>query len=136
MDQMVKKLVYWFVILVSAIVLWQVVRTSRGSGPNLPEVSYSQFLSEVDAGTVAKIRVSGTRIDGTYRDGRLFRAVAPLSQEQMLEALRQAKVETWYVDSSQSGLGLLINLFAPLALLAALWFFMIRQLRSKGSGGR
>jgi cell division protease FtsH len=125
----IKALIFWIVIAVSAFLLWQVVRKANTSTQTVPEISYSQFLSEVDAGKVAKIRISGTVGDGTRQDGSSFRVILPASQQQTLEALRQGKVEIWYSAGTSSG-SWWVNL-APLAMLAALWFFMIRQMQRR-----
>jgi ATP-dependent Zn protease len=81
---------------------------------------------------VSSVRIAGTSANGTYRDGSSFRLKVPASQEQMLEALRQKNVEIWYTESLASvrSPNWLVNL-VPLALLAALWFFMVRQMRQR-----
>jgi ATP-dependent Zn protease len=79
------------------------------------------------------VTISGRKASGTYRDGSPFRVIAPASQAQILTALQEKGVETWYSDSEQqSTTGWLMNL-APLALLAVLWFFMIRQMRLRAN---
>ncbi len=134
MNSTIKTVIFWLVILVSATLLWQVIKSGNSRTHSIPEIGYSQFLSQVDAGSVIKVRISKVRVDGAYRDGSAFRSIAPASQEQMLQVLRQKNVEVWYTDSpEESGWGWLVNLFAPLVLLAALWFFMIRQLRTKAN---
>lgn len=125
-----KTLIFWMVILVAAILLWQVVKSSNTSSrAPIPEISYSQFLSQVEAGDVTKVTIAGTTLNGSNRDGSHFRVIVPASQQQMLEALQQKNVEIWFSPTEQSTTNWLVNL-APLALLAALWFFMIRQMRS------
>jgi hypothetical protein len=49
----------------------------------------------------------------------------------MLELLQQKGAEIWFRDTSQGTWGTWIMNLAPLALLAALWFFMIRQMQTK-----
>jgi len=49
MNARLKTLIFWTVILFSAVTLWQIVRTNS-STKAAPEISYSQFLSEVNAG--------------------------------------------------------------------------------------
>jgi cell division protease FtsH len=133
MGNTVKILIFWIVISISALLLWQVVKNSNQSTQSVPEISYSQFLSQVDSGNVAKVRIAGSIGQGTYGDRSSFRVIVPAAQEQMLEALRQKQVEVWYADKpDQSLAGWLMNL-APLALLAALWFFMIRQMKSRAN---
>jgi cell division protease FtsH len=132
MGNTIKTLIFWIVITVSALLLWQVVKNSnQRRTQNVPEISYSQFLSQVDSGNVAKVRIAGSIGQGTYGDGSGFRVILPASQEQMLEILRQKNVEIWYSADSSSA-NWWVNL-APLALLAALWFFMIRQMRSRAN---
>lgn len=129
MNSTVKTIIFWMVILLAALALWQVIKNS-GQVEHAPEVSYSQFLSKADSSDIARIKISKVRGEGIYRDGSSFRVILPSSQEQMLQLLRQKNVEIWYVErSDESGWHWFVNLFAPLALLAALWYFMIRQMR-------
>lgn len=134
MNKSIKNFIFWLVILVSAIVLWQTVKSANNTSGGAPvhEISYSQFLSQVDAGNVAKVRISGTTVDGSNRDGGSFRVIVSPSQEQMLETLRQKNVEIWYARTGESSANWLINL-APLVLLAALWFLMIRQMKTRAN---
>jgi cell division protease FtsH len=132
MNNTVKAVLFWLVILISATLLWQVVKTGGSNSQRAPQISYSRFLSLVDEGKVVAVRISKTRADGTYSDGSFFRVIVPASQEQMLRALSENNAEIWFADTSESEtFGWLVNLFAPLALLAALWFFMVRQLKKR-----
>ncbi len=130
MDPTIKTVVFWFVIVLSAALLWQVVKSDKT--PAIPEISYSEFLSQVDAGNVRKVTITKNTVTGTNRDNSTFRVIAPSSQEGMLLELRQKNVEIWFKDSAVEGgwPSWLLNL-APLILLAALWFFMIRQMQRK-----
>jgi len=128
MNSNVKNLVFWLVILISAFLLWQTVKS--GQRPQaVPEISYSDFLTQIEAGTVGKVTISGTHIDGQYRDGRAFRLIASASQEGMIRSLRDKNVEIWFRNSAETGWPASLLNIAPLILLAALWFFMIRQMR-------
>jgi cell division protease FtsH len=129
-DPSVKKVVFWLVIVISAFLLWQSVRT----GPNqqrIQEISYSEFLSQVDSGNVSKVTILGTHVNGQYRDGQSFQVTAPSSQEGMIRALREKNVEIWFKDTSNGGWPAWLLNLAPLILLAALWFFMIRQMKQR-----
>jgi len=113
--------------------LWQTVKNANSPTAGIAEISYSEFLSQVNSGNVTKVTISGKKGSGIYRDGRSFKVIVPASQEQILIALQQKGVETWYSDSEpQSTTGWLMNL-APLALLSVLWFFMIRQMRLRAN---
>jgi cell division protease FtsH len=126
----VKNVVFWLVIVISAFLLWQVVKSGQGA-PRATEISYSEFLTQVETGNVQKVTISGTQVNGQYREGRSFRVTAPASQEAMLKALHDKNVEIWFRGTNEgSGPAWLLNV-APLILLAALWFFMIRQMKQR-----
>jgi cell division protease FtsH len=130
MNSTVKAVVFWFVIVMSAFLLWQVVR-SGSSSPKIREIGYSYFLSDVESGKVAEITLSKNHVDGKYQDGTLFSVTVPASQEGMLQTLRENNVNIFVRDEpSENGPKYLLNL-APMILLVVLWFFMIRQLRQR-----
>jgi cell division protease FtsH len=126
-----KKLVFWILIGVSALLLWEVVRS--GSEQRVPEISYSQFMSEADAGEVASVKVTGNQILGEYRNGKgSFRLTGPSNPGTYLNALHDHGAQIWFRDTSNGSLPLqLIGTWAPLLLLAALWFYLVRLIRGR-----
>jgi len=130
MNSGIKAVVFWLVIMVSAFLLWQVVRGSPNQ-QTTPEISYSEFLSQVEAGNVAKVTISKNQVYGRYRDNSSFRVIAPTNQEGLLLTLRQKNAEVWFRDTAGADWPTTLLNLAPLFLLAALWFFMIRQMRSR-----
>ena len=129
MHKTLKAVVFWVVICGSAFMLWQVVKS--GSDLARPEeISYSAFLTRVDAGDITRVVIRGMSITATDKNGRSVLVIGPPNPEALASHLKQANVEIWFRDTSQ-GAGWsawLLNL-APLLLLAALWYFMIRQIR-------
>jgi cell division protease FtsH len=123
----VKRAVFWLVTVISVFLLWQVVKSSPNR-QEIPEISYSEFLSKVETGSVSKVIISKNQIDGRYRDDRYFRVTAPTSQEGMLQILHQKGVEIWFRDAPSGNWSTWVMNFVPLILLGALWFFMIRQI--------
>jgi len=123
----VKRAVFWLVIVIATFLLWQVVKSDPNT-QKIPEISYSEFLSKVETGTVSKVIISKNQIDGRYRDERSFRVTAPTSQEGMLQILHQKGVEIWFRDAPSEDWSTRVMNFVPLILLGALWFFMIRQI--------
>jgi cell division protease FtsH len=133
--QTTKTVVFWLVIMASAFVLWQVVRTG-GSAPPDPEISYSSFLSRIAKGEVSKVSIMGSMIRGYDTKGGTFRVVIPSNQSAVLDALEQHGVDIWFRESPEQGWPTWLLNLAPLVLLAALWFFMIRQMQAKRKGLR
>jgi len=127
-----KTIIFWVVILISAVALWQVVKTAN-SGQKVQEINFSRFMSEVDQGTVKDVTLTGMEVKGKLADGSLFHTTVPANYPDMIKALQQKNVSITVQDVGNSSWGWLINLFAPLALLAALWYFMIRQMQTGGN---
>jgi cell division protease FtsH len=128
----IKNVVFWLVIVMAAFLLWQVVKSGQGT-PAATEISYSEFLTQVETGNVQKVTISRTQVNGQYRDGRSFRLTAPASQEGMLRTLHDKNVEIWFRDIPEGSWPAWLLNIAPLILLAALWFFMIRQMQQRRS---
>jgi len=128
----VKTIIFWVVILISAVALWQVVKTAN-SGQKVQEINFSRFMAQVDQGAVKDVTISGQEVKGKLADGSMFHLTAPSNYPDMIKELQQKNVSITVQDVSNSSWGWLINLFAPLALLAALWYFMIRQMQTGGN---
>ena len=128
MNSTLKTVVFWLVILISAFLLWKVAQ-APGSQSQRREISYSEFLSQVEAGTVMKVTISQNEVHGVSHDGSSFRVTAPPNQENMLQSLRQNKVEVWYRGTASTYQ--MLGTWAPLIILAGLWFYMIRRLQTK-----
>jgi cell division protease FtsH len=127
--------IFWLLIGVSALLLWQVVR-SGGSNQREPEISYSQFMADVEAGKVKSVAITGTQIRGQYRTGGgIFRLTGPSDPRVFLTTLQEKGVQVSFRDAANTSVPLqLIGSWAPLILLGALWFFMIRQMQKRGQG--
>jgi cell division protease FtsH len=127
MNSTARVIVFWFIIVLSAFLLWQVVR-SGSYGVKGMVVGYSEFLSEVESGKVSEVTISRNQVQGRYQDGSRFEATVPSSQEGMLQTLRQNKVNIVVRDDGENPATKFWNL-APILLLAVLWFYMIRQIK-------
>lgn len=129
MNSTLKTIIFWLVILVSAMLLWHITRTSP-SDRSTPEITYSQFMDDVDAGKVASVNISGGRIRGMYKGGQSFTLAGPENAAVYLEHLRSKGVEIRFHEQSGGSAGL-IGTWAPLLLLGGLWFYMIRQMQRR-----
>ena len=134
MNPAVKAVIFWLVVGVSALLLFQIVHPAPRTG-NAAEISYSRFISEAEAGNIASVTIRGNRIQGQFREGKgAFQLTGPNNSAAFLGVLHDKGVDIWFKDSSSdssplNGLGT----WAPLILLAVLWFFMIRQMQRRNS---
>ena len=66
MNSTVKTVIFWLVIVISAFLLWQVVRVGSG-GQKEKEVNLSEFMTDVDQGNVREVTINGQEVRGKYR---------------------------------------------------------------------
>ena len=64
---------YVFIVLLTV----PFIRESRAQGTRPQDISFSQFLNEVDQGRVRDVLIQGLEIHGTFTDGRSFETYAP-----------------------------------------------------------
>jgi len=129
----VKTVVFWVVIGLSALLLWTVIQQGR-SGQKDAEVNFSQFMSDVDAGNVHEVTVDGMQLRGKHRDGSAFHTTVPANYPDMIKDLQNKGVSMTFRDANSGSWPLqLLGTWAPLILLGALWFFMIRQMQTGGN---
>lgn len=131
MNRNIRAVIFWAVIVVSAFLLWQVVK-SGGHEQNIPEISYSQFVAQIANNQISKVTIAGNVVHGYDTKGAGFRVITPPNQSEMVENLQAHGAEIWFKEAPEQGWPNWIMNLMPLILLAALWFFMIRQMQ-KGS---
>ncbi len=66
MNSTVKTIVFWVVIAVCAVLLWELIRTGQ-AGPKDKEINFSQFMSEVNTGNVKEVTITGIDVTGKYK---------------------------------------------------------------------
>jgi len=129
----VKTVIFWLVIVLSAFLLWQVVRTGS-NGPKEKPINFSQFLENVDQGNVKEVTITAQEVRGKFKDDTGFNTTAPANYPDMIKNLRDKGVNINIRDVTNGSWPLqLLGTWAPLILLAALWFFMIRQMQTGGN---
>ena len=133
MNSTVKTVVFWLVIGLSALLLWQVIQAGR-SGQKVQDINFTQFMSDVDQGKVREVTVDGMQVSGKHVDNSAFHTTAPSNYPDMIKVLRDKGVNITFKDASNGSWPLqLLGTWAPLILLGALWFFMIRQMQTGGN---
>jgi cell division protease FtsH len=133
MTSNVNKLIFWVVIICLAVILYTVV--GRGKGKPEVNLAFSQFLSEVEAGRVKSVKISGTEVRGQFVDDSQgpLRTLIPANYPKVYEILTAKNVAIEMQESTNGTLvSLLVNAI-PFVLLLALWIFMMRQMQSGGN---
>jgi cell division protease FtsH len=129
----VKTVVFWLVIVLSAFLLWQVVKNSSG-GQKDKEINLSQFTADVNQGNVSEVTINGQEVRGKYKnDKSQFHVTIPANYPDVYKTLQDKGVQVNVRDISGGGWPSWLFNLAPIILLAALWFFMIRQMQTGGN---
>jgi len=129
----VKTVVFWLVIVLSGVLLWQVVKGAN-SGPKERDITFSEFLSQVDQGNVTEVTMIGQEVRGKYKNDKAgFHTTAPASYPDMIKELRDKGVNITVKDAQGGGWPTWLLNLAPFILLGALWFIMIRQMQTGGN---
>jgi len=136
---MSKNFALWLLVGLLALTLYNTM--NRQKNPT-QEFSYSSFLTQLDAGNVAKVTViDGKRLEGEFRtqvlqDSRSakgFTVLLPFADSEQLQTRLEASGVTIEAKESRSGfMTVLLNL-APMLLIIALWVFLFRQMQSGGN---
>ncbi|HUI84546.1 MAG TPA: ATP-dependent zinc metalloprotease FtsH [Candidatus Binatia bacterium] len=133
MNSTVKTVVFWLVIVLSGVLLWQVVKGAN-SGPKERDITFSEFLSQVDQGNVTEVTMIGQEVRGKYKNDKAgFHTTAPASYPDMIKELRDKGVNITVKDAQGGGWPTWLLNLAPFILLGALWFIMIRQMQTGGN---
>ena len=129
-----KNLVMWAIIVFLTIGLYNMFKHPQNIQQN-NNISFSEFLKEVDNGRVVQVDIKGNNISGILSNGKNFNTYAP-NDPNLVEKLSDKGVgitATPTEDKMPSLLGVLLSWF-PMLLLIGVWIFFMRQMQG-GKGG-
>ena len=92
MNSTIKTVLFWAVIVVSAFLLWQVVKTGSNTQKD-KEIGFSEFLAEVDSGNIHNVTFIGQEVKGKFKNpDSPFHTTAPANYPDMYKNLRDKGV--------------------------------------------
>ncbi|MEE2893579.1 MAG: ATP-dependent zinc metalloprotease FtsH [Pseudomonadota bacterium] len=133
MNDMGKNLLLWLII--AAVLL--TVFNNFNPQPNPQELSYSQFVEQVQRDQVSAVSMDDVSIRGTLRSGERFETVLPpIADPKLMDDLLAHDVQVQALKPEETSIfvQLLIASFPILVIIAVFMFFM-RQMQG-GAGGR
>ena len=129
-----RNLVMWAIIVFLTIGLYNMFKHPQNIQQK-NDISFSEFLKEVDNGRVVQVDIKGNNISGVLSNGKNFKTYAP-NDPNLVEKLSNKGVgitATPTEDKMPSLLGVLLSWF-PMLLLIGVWIFFMRQMQG-GKGG-
>lgn len=131
-----KKLFPWIILVSVAVAIVFVYSTGNKDRPDLREISYSDFLSEVEEGKIHDVTIGNAEVTGHFNDNRTFYVYVP--NDSTLVGKLQAKHIQINVKPEKESSGfwttVLINLL-PLVIFMGVWYWLARGMSGRGAGG-
>ena len=134
MNANLRNFALWVIIVLLLLALFSLFN-SPGQRASSNDISFSQLLTEVDAGKVRDVVIEGPNISGSFTDGRQFQTYAP-SDPSLVQRLYGKGVSItarppsdnvpWFVS-------LLVS-WLPFLAMIGIWIFLSRQMQ--GAGGK
>jgi len=133
MNSNVKTAIFWVVVICVVILLWNVVKT--GGNRMNQELSFSQFMTQVDAGRVREVTITGSEVKGSFKDDKTseLRTNVPPAYQDVYKLLLDKGVNVTYKPNDTGNWTAIILNTVPFVLLIAFWIFMMRQMQSGGN---
>ena len=131
MNSRAKTILFWTVLLLTAVLLYQVVQSSSTS----PEEDYdfTKFMAEVEQGRVTRVTIADSEVTGELETGERFKTVIPMEYPELINQLRDSNVQIKGEKPNQSPWLAALVSWAPFLLLIGFWIFFMRQMQSGGN---
>jgi cell division protease FtsH len=135
LNSTLKSLLFWMVLVVVGVLIWNFSNTFR---PGPGEIPFSTFLNYVEEGKVVKVQIVGNRIKGTTtgttgNGNEQFRTYAPDMYEGLANKLVERDVVIEAEEPAASPWATLLYSWAPILLMIGFWIFIMRQMQSGGN---
>ncbi|KGB27545.1 cell division protein FtsH [Candidatus Liberibacter solanacearum] len=138
MNSNIRNFALWVIIALCLIASFSIFQAPFSGKDGVQDISYSQFIKDIDAGRIRKVAIVGRYISGTYVKGESsFQTYVPVVTDKMLDKLQAKDVEIFSKpvnDSSPSMMSYLSSWF-PLIVVVFIWIFFMRQIQGGGARG-
>jgi len=125
-----RNLIFWISAGIVLLLLWNVLQSPSTARK---EVTFSQFMTEVEQGTVEKVTIQENQINGVTKDNQAFKTTLPAAYADLIKILRDNKVDIVVKDSSRSPWLTILASWFPILFIIVLWIFFMRQMQAGGN---
>ncbi|MEP7308310.1 MAG: ATP-dependent zinc metalloprotease FtsH [Acidobacteriota bacterium] len=130
MNSTMKSLLFWMVLVVLGVVIWNFsTKLQKQDQP----ISFSDFMSRADAGTVARVEIIGQDVQGWNKNGEAFHTYAPAQYDGLVNKLIDRGVVVKAKEPTASPWASLLYSWGPVMLMIGFWIFFMRQMQSGGN---
>ena len=129
MNATFKTVMLWMSLGLVVLLAWHFANIQRRE----TALKFSEFMTQVEAGQVQEVTVTGNEIKGQTVSHEAFRTWAPSGYDKLVDTLLAKKVTVNYQpDQTPTWANMLIS-WAPFLLLIGFWIFFMRQMQSGGN---
>ncbi len=125
-----RSIIFWIAAGIIIIVLWSLLQSP---GAVKKEINFSEFMDEVERGTISEVTIAGNQLKGKYTDGQAFKSVAPSQYDDLVKILRENNIVITVKDTSRSPWFSYLFTWFPIILLILFWVFFMRQMQAGGN---
>ena len=128
-----RNIAFWAILFLLLIAVFNIF-SSNNSSVLSKEVTFSEFMDQVENGRVTSVRLDGEIIDVLLESGEKYRVVRPIGSD-VVTPLRDNGVQIQAIKQAQSGLMSTISVWLPFILLIGIWIFLMNRMQGGGRGG-
>ncbi|CAM5435598.1 ATP-dependent zinc metalloprotease FtsH [Eoetvoesiella caeni] len=132
MNNSFSKVAVWMVI---ALVLFTVFKQFDGRTASTDTVTYTQFMTDAQAGRINKVDIQGDTLYVTPDAGRAYSLTSPGDLWMVPELVKAGVQVSGKAREEPSFLTSLFISWFPMLLLIGVWVFFMRQMQGGGKGG-
>ncbi len=125
-----KNLLFWISAGILIILLWSLIQSPAGAKRDL---TFSEFMTEAERGSVAEVTIQDSQVQGKFTDGQTFKTVIPPGYTDIINILRESKVNIIVKDTSRSPFFTILIGWFPILLIILFWVFFMRQMQAGGN---
>ncbi len=128
-----RNIAFWVVLFVLILALFQLFG-GNSSALQSREIPYSQFVSEVENGTVTSVTLDGESVLYKSSDGKDYITIKP-SDAKVTDLLIAQNVPIRAESQEQSGFQSFLLSLLPFLLLIGVWIYFMNRMQGGGKGG-
>jgi cell division protease FtsH len=125
-----KSLMFWVVLVVIGVLIWNF---STKFQQHDQTITFTQFMSWADSGSVASVTITGNDLTGRTKVGESFRTYVPSQYDGLVNKLLDRGIAVTAKEPTASPWASLLYSWAPVLLMVGFWIFFMRQMQSGGN---
>ena len=128
-----RNIAFWVVLFLLILALFNLF-SGPGSTLQSREISYSDFVTSVEAGDVGQVTLDGEQVRFRGSDGQEYVTIKPEDAE-ITRLLIENEVPVRAEQQQQSGFQAFLISLLPFLLLIGVWVYFMNRMQGRGGGG-